>query len=117
MSTHRRPQSFPTNAQHLLEVQTFITNLETLNEKMETLVGWADQKFGAAERTRSRALLVSAAAQQRVLTIVKRANVVQARMMDDADKETLAALETDLGEVEEELVKLIGELGELLNVE
>lgn len=106
--------TLPTPERHLLEVQTVTSNMEALNEEMEHLIEWADKKFAAAERTRSRELISSARAQQRVVTIVKRSNIAQARVMNDDEKETLAALVVDLEEVEEEMVKFMRELGELL---
>lgn len=112
MNTHL---TFPTPETHLLEVHTVISNIEALNEEMETMISWAGEKFAAAERTRSRELLASAAAERRVLAIVKRANVRQARVMDDSEKEMLAALVVDLEEVEAEMAKLVQELGKLLS--
>lgn len=115
MNTHLTPGGLPTPENYLLDVQTVISNLEALNEMMETVINWAGEKFAAAERTRSRELLISAAAERRVLTILKRANVLQARVMDDSEKETLAALVVDLEEAEEEMAKLVQELGKLLS--
>lgn len=117
MSSNLTLARFPTAERHFVEVLTYIANLEVLNEKMETLIDWADKKIGAAERSRGNSLLVSAATQERQLATVKLANVVLSRGMDDGEKETLAVLEIDLGEVYDETVRLVEELRELLSAE
>lgn len=114
MSSNSTLENDATPEQHLLELKTFITQIETLNDEMEVLVGWADVKFGAAERSRSNELMASATEHRPLLPVVKWANVVLSRTMDDVQKEALAELLTALADAEQEMVTLMGELGKIL---
>lgn len=95
---------------HFATITAFIATLQSLNDQLEPIVGWADITLNHDQQTRGRSHLATAQGSLAICGIIAESNALRANTMNTAQKQRLEELMDTVGELEAELIDLVDEL-------